>query len=104
MLEKKLAKRLKQEFSKSFISDKSPTKNRMQSLLTILKLEKQACHMRSCDSTNKARNDNSVETSLTGVKDHVRGGGGHRGMGGRRGQGRQGQGRGKEQPGNSQGN
>ena len=101
MLEKKLSERLKQEYSKSFVSDTDPSRNRMQTLLSFLKLEKRACHLRTSNyaspgKKNDNSDDNSVATNLTGTN-QVRGGkGGGRGQG--RGKGQQGQGRSKEKP------
>ena len=94
MLEKKLPVRLQQEYSKSFSSDKGTAKDRMQFLLKFLKLEKQACHLRTsnyCGITKKKDDDeNSVATNFGGVSD--RGGG----RGGRnRGRGRDNQDRNK---------
>ena len=42
MLEQKLSSRLKNEFSKSFISEESPNKNRMKSLLKFIQMESRA--------------------------------------------------------------
>ena len=91
-LEDKLSERLKQDFSRIFTSDESPTKNRMQSLMKFLLIEKKAAYLRTCNYSSKSSQTKGEEDSVTSHATGVgRGGGSFRGRGG--GQGRGGRGR-----------
>ena len=95
-LEDKLPERLKQDFSRLFTSDESPIKNRMQSLMKFLLIEKKAAYLRTCNYSSKSSQQKSEEDTVTSQATGVgRGGGsfGGRGRGGGTGKGRGGRGR-----------
>ena len=95
MLEKKLSERLKQEYSKTFVSGTSSTQNRMQTLMSFLKLEKKACHLRTSNYTKvkgDTSDDDPVSSNLTGAEQAR-----ERGAGRGRGTAQQGRGRGAGQ-------
>ena len=95
MLEKKLSERLKQEYSKTFVSGTSSTQNRMQTLMSFLKLEKKACNLRTSNYTKvkgDTSDDDPVSSNLTGAEQAR-----ERGAGRGRGTAQQGRGRGAGQ-------